>query len=166
MKTCNFCKESKPLDSFSSYKENADGKRGYCKTCDAAKQRERRKDPAVVLTNRHRDRAYREANREHLHALRLARAVPASRKFDPYKKRARHALLRAVKRGKIIKPEACSDCGQIDNVHGHHADYSKRFEVEWLCSQCHGKRHRLEDDQFRVTVGGGAAVQFTIERIR
>lgn len=33
-------------------------------------------------------------------------------------------------------------CGTDKNVHGHHHDYSKPLDVEWLCSTCHGIEHR------------------------
>ena len=49
----------------------------------------------------------------------------------------------AVKRGKIEKPELCSNC-QIkpklsEQIEAHHKDYSKPFDVEWLCVPCHKK---------------------------
>lgn len=64
-------------------------------------------------------------------------------KRDPVKLRARTALNHAVERGKLERPTTCPGCGAKDvpsrRMHGHHADYAKPLEVEWLCSKCHGK---------------------------
>ncbi|MFA5381843.1 MAG: helix-turn-helix transcriptional regulator [Candidatus Micrarchaeia archaeon] len=46
----------------------------------------------------------------------------------------------AVDHGHLIKPSACEKCGLEDIIlHGHHSDYSKPLEVEWLCPACHGQ---------------------------
>lgn len=56
---------------------------------------------------------------------------------------ARALLNRAVKEGKITKPQFCEDCGLGDGViEGHHSDYSKPYEVNWLCKPCHTETHR------------------------
>lgn len=57
---------------------------------------------------------------------------------------AKEKLNRAVKAGKVFKPDSCSKCkGSEKKMYGHHKDYSKPLEVEWLCSACHGITHRL-----------------------
>ncbi len=60
----------------------------------------------------------------------------------PEKRDVRQKLYRALKAGKLTKPEECSECGSRENIQGHHEDYSKPFEVIWLCAKCHMKRHR------------------------
>jgi hypothetical protein len=53
-----------------------------------------------------------------------------------------HWLVRsAIKSGKLIKPTKCTGCGRETRLSGHHNDYSKSLEVEWLCSSCHKLRH-------------------------
>ena len=46
-----------------------------------------------------------------------------------------------------VKSDACEGCGKwcedARKLHGHHSDYSKPLEVEWLCASCHGKKHRV-----------------------
>lgn len=59
--------------------------------------------------------------------------------------RARQLVHIAIKRGQLIRPALCGKCGQrprptIDgrpNIHGHHHDYDKPLDVEWLCAKCH-----------------------------
>jgi hypothetical protein len=56
-----------------------------------------------------------------------------------------HMILgNAVRSGKIIKPEECSECHQIlRRIDAHHEDYSKPLEVVWLCHKCHMRLHRM-----------------------
>ena len=49
---------------------------------------------------------------------------------------AREAYVAAKKQ--LAKPGACERCGKVGKLLGHHADYSKPLEVQWLCHVCHG----------------------------
>ncbi len=61
---------------------------------------------------------------------------------DPAKERAHQVLKRAIRRGDIIRPTVCSNCPRHDvRIIGHHNDYTKPLEVEWLCEECHSKIH-------------------------
>jgi len=58
----------------------------------------------------------------------------------PERKHARDAVYRALKDGRLVKPERCERCGEIKhNLQGHHKSYEKDrwLEVEWLCIKCH-----------------------------
>lgn len=52
------------------------------------------------------------------------------------KKGARQLTVYAIKKGKIVKPKQCEKCGKPE-VHAHHNDYSKWWEVTWVCHDCH-----------------------------
>lgn len=54
---------------------------------------------------------------------------------------AHKAIENGIRRGKIEKPNSCSECGEIGYVHGHHEDYHKPLDVIWLCPDCHRDRH-------------------------
>lgn len=58
---------------------------------------------------------------------------------NPDKTRAVSALNQKIASGKIIRPAQCSKCGSESKPEAHHEDYSKPFEVIWLCKGCHGK---------------------------
>jgi hypothetical protein len=53
------------------------------------------------------------------------------------KANARRVFLGAVQSGRLHRPDKCSMCGKVDFVEGHHNDYYKPLDVEWLCSPCH-----------------------------
>jgi len=60
------------------------------------------------------------------------------------RKSARAAINMAVWRKRIQKPTTCQACGKFSksrNLHGHHEKYSYRLRVEWLCQDCHFKKH-------------------------
>lgn len=48
---------------------------------------------------------------------------------------------RALKSGKLVRPDHCALCKTPCLPNGHHDDYSKPLDVIWCCDSCHGKRH-------------------------
>lgn len=46
-----------------------------------------------------------------------------------------------IKKGTIVRPDNCQACGDEGIPHGHHDDYSKPLDVEWLCVPCHKLEH-------------------------
>lgn len=50
----------------------------------------------------------------------------------------------ALREGLLIRPSCCSACGKRGKIDGHHADYSKPLDVEWLCRSCHTAVHRRQ----------------------
>ena len=63
------------------------------------------------------------------------------------KYRARSAVLRAVARGELVRPGACSRCDRPCKPQGHHPSYERAdwLKVEWLCKRCHLRHHADED---------------------
>ena len=71
--------------------------------------------------------------------------------MTPDQKAAYDSVRAATHRGQLPRPSACARCGASARfgsdgrslLHGHHADYAKPLEVEWLCPKCHRKETRL-----------------------
>lgn len=81
------------------------------------------------------NKAYYEKNKKAIEAKRKL-----AQKKDPQKNRARHQLGYAVRVGKI-KRLPCEVCGE-KLTQGHHTDYSKPLDVQWLCAKHHGEAER------------------------
>jgi hypothetical protein len=162
-KQCAGCKETKPLDDFYKARTGRLGRQGRCKECvrseyraryqanpEAERARSRQKHAANRDQERERLRDYYDRNKGQASARnRDWRRQHPDRHLaeDPAKQAARRAVINAVRRGRLVKPTSCEDCGNAAPkraLHGHHEDYSKPLEVEWLCTTCHGKRHRVE----------------------
>jgi hypothetical protein len=47
----------------------------------------------------------------------------------------------AVKRGTLVRPLRCAECGAAGEVRAYHLDYDLPLEVLWLCLSCHRERH-------------------------
>ena len=56
--------------------------------------------------------------------------------------RTRNQFYSAVKKGKIKRIDICTACGSSKQVQAHHNDYTKPFEVVWLCCKCHRLVHQ------------------------
>lgn len=61
---------------------------------------------------------------------------------NPEKRRAYTLVWKAVKRGKLVRPDTCQECHKPTHPHAHHSDYKKRYDVIWLCPQCHAALHK------------------------
>lgn len=55
---------------------------------------------------------------------------------------ARYRTRRAIKEGSIKIPVKCDDCGREHNLDCHHNNYDNPLDVSFLCSDCHGEKHR------------------------
>lgn len=61
------------------------------------------------------------------------------------KRAARIKVREAVKYGRLVRPLECNRCKKIPPrardgrscIHGHHHDYGKPLDVEWICAKCH-----------------------------
>ena len=140
MKKCSKCGLLKPETEFYQDKRTTDGLKCQCKKCHCK----------TTVATRDKEKA-RKTNREYMRRMRIeypekVRLVERLRELtrpNDEKKRARMLLNVAVRNGKVVKPMKCQDCGAVGTVYGHHADYTRPYDVEWLCSECHGKRHRM-----------------------
>lgn len=54
-----------------------------------------------------------------------------------FRHKVRKLLGSAVRSGRLKRPRACERCSIKCKPDGHHPDYSKPFEVQWLCPKCH-----------------------------
>lgn len=145
MITCRTCEERKAPDSF--YKSN----RTQCKECVKDRVRKYREENLDAIQEYDRQRGLLEHRKAAVKARahRYKRNVAEIRARNPEKSKARIALGNAVRDGKVIKASGCEECGSSINIQGHHDDYSKPLDVRWLCSACHGRHHREENEKMR-----------------
>lgn len=134
-RVCSKCHIEKSLEAFARRRDGHRSLRPYCRVCNNKERWQRRQIP---------DRLELERERARLRGYRRDYSGRLSHgPRDPEHDRARAKLNDAIKAGKIIRPTVCSECGQgVKRIEAHHHDYSRPFDVEWLCSRCHGKRHR------------------------
>lgn len=77
------------------------------------------------------------------HVLRLLSATVAH--GHPVRQRqiktAHKATQQAIRRGELVRPERCPECGKVPigrAVNSHHPDHDDLTFVEWACDACHG----------------------------
>lgn len=143
--TCNICFATS--DKVEFYK----GVTSRCKECHKKKVKENREAKAEYYRaydamRFQRDEHRREANRQYMQTdagkASHRKAHNKWKEANP-EKRAAHVIIgNRIRDGSIIKPDKCQDCGAGGKIHGHHHDYAKPLEVEWLCPQCHTNRHK------------------------
>lgn len=133
MKTCFKCGQAKPRSEFYAHKMMADGLLGKCKTCvsvDCLAHRQKNADRVAEYERQRSQRSDRKAKKriyENRH-----------RRRHPEKDRARCAVARAIKRGKLVR-QPCVYCGN-PKTQAHHRDYSKPLDIVWCCFRCHRER--------------------------
>ena len=123
-----------------------------CKEC--RKERVRANRRAKIQYYREYDR--KRANREDRVAARKAYAKTeqgiekgnaAKNRWTEKNKKKRwvaYAVNNAVRDGVLKKPSECSSCGKTNcRIEGHHSDYDRPLDVQWLCSACHRAWHKM-----------------------
>lgn len=145
---CTECGNEKQMGKFCISRTAVSGRCQPC--CSCFHKRRIQNNPVYEQEQRERARARYAKNRED--EKRKARERYHLRPQKPYcfgeKQRAREYLKGAVRRGSILKPSRCEECGEVfqkSKIHGHHSDYSKPYAVKWLCSICHGLEHRKRE---------------------
>lgn len=152
MKKCFKCKETKPLSEFYPHGQMGDKHLNKCKQCT-------KKD---VTQNRFKNiekiRAYdrKRARLPHRIKNKIERNKIYKEKF-PLHFKARGAVTRAVRSGKLKRPDICEICKKEARIYGHHDDYTKPLDVKWLCQPCHSSLHqdlrREALDEYNKEVG-------------
>lgn len=153
-KQCFKCGEVKPLSDFYNHPRMRDGHVNKCKECNKKDVRENRKLKSDYYNEFDRNRArlpHRiKAKKEYLKTENGKKSkIKSTKKWrnkNQIKKKAINALNNAVREGRIIKQRTCSECGSGGRIHGHHCDYSKPFDVMWLCPSCHVKWHKINGE--------------------
>jgi len=145
--TCRVCNVTSDVAEFYA------GVNTQCKECHKAAVQKNRQDKIEYykkydayryqndpkVRNRHKRYAKTEAGKASLQKSRQkwSEASP--------EKRACHVILNnAVRDGRVKKPTSCQVCGAGGRIEGHHHDYTKPLDVEWLCRFCHVQKHKEE----------------------
>ena len=153
MKICTKCKEEKNKSEFYNNKAMKDGLQSYCKKCNTENStqwfinnrekhydsvnRFQKNNPVRVREIQQKTTAKSKQEDPEKWKKRAKRNSIKWRKNNPEKLKANYLLNYAVKSGKI-KRLPCIKCGDPKS-HGHHSDYSKPYDVVWLCAKHHGK---------------------------
>lgn len=138
---CGVCKEFKPYDEFYKNKRTILGITPDCKKCHCKVNIKTRN----MDTARENNRKYMErARKKNIEIFRERERKYSLNRSKDEKYWARKEVNNAVKRGDILKPDICEECGRKVRITAHHEDYTKPLSVKWLCYKCHGKKHRKE----------------------
>jgi len=128
LKVCWSCSSLKTMDEFCTDKKSSDGISRSCRGCRSADNRRWYKSNRSLA----RDMADRYKNK------------------NPEKVAAHQELAKALRKETLFRPNVCEICNRECSVEGHHEDYLKPLDVNWLCRTCHNSVHGLS-----VSKGGG-----------
>lgn len=73
----------------------------------------------------------------------------AHRRRDMRKRRIHSMVSQAIKTGRLQRGP-CESCGATERIHAHHDDYSRPYDVRWLCHSCHSSLHAHDDRNYYV----------------
>jgi hypothetical protein len=125
---------------------------GYCRECIAKNAKEWRKlhpytEEQMARRNGLQNKRYKERNEPPELKMDEVNIKRRMKYHDPryieerFKIQVRSLTRAYIKSGKLIK-QPCEECGEKRNVEAHHDDYSRPFDIRWLCKFHHMEHHR------------------------
>ncbi len=137
-KLCSKCKKTIPVENFSKDRSRGDGLQSWCKSCCGLAIQAYCRTDHGRLTRREAWKIY-HSKPEAKERARIASSV--YRKKHRRKHNCGMKVQYALKTGKLLKPENCSNCGWVGKLNAHHPDYNEPLRVVWLCPSCHKRLH-------------------------
>lgn len=148
MKTCKRCNVTKEDSEF--YPRDAS-----CKECRLmlvhAYRKEHLEQCRLYELSRKRAPHRVQARKVYAqtHAETVSRIKRAWAARNPRKRSAEAVVGNCIRDGKLIK-QPCVVCGTSENVDAHHEDYSRPYDVIWLCRKHHMEHHAVKREIERV----------------
>ena len=136
---CPSCKQWLRECDFYGDSKSPNGLKSHCKKCHTKISIATRDEINKRRLNREHMRRARKSDPEKF--KRIHREANRKRPKGTPADAARSKLRTEVRAGRIEQPSRCSECNRRHKVVAHHEDYTKPLEVEWLCYECHGRRH-------------------------
>jgi len=149
MKRCYKCGQVKPLLAFTKNRTRRDGVQAECRECRKiaaslywGTHKVERAAYQVTYYVKHKEqceetkRRYRKTpkGRATLKAIKTAYRINY-----PLKEQCHSQFYHAITAGKIARQPCINGCE--GKAEGHHSDYTKPFDVLWLCRPCHNAWH-------------------------
>lgn len=135
-KQCFKCGRILDIKEFYPHKEMKDGHLGKCKDCTKRDVFIRSRQKTDQIKEYEKARSQTEKRKQSRRFY-----VAKYNKEHPERLAINHRVARAIKSGKILKPECCSICGKKGKTVAHHHDYSKPLDVIFVCQSCHKRIH-------------------------
>lgn len=136
-KRCTRCKETKLSAAFNRCCQTADSLQCWCKSCQSSWQ--------VSYRETHRGYVAHGKSVLKWRASQKGReSYRRCRQRSPDKYPAHSAIHRAVRDGRLTRPDRCFRCHVKCRPQGHHHNGYKKshqLDVTWLCQSCHQAAH-------------------------
>ena len=150
MKVCRECNVEKHLSEFYKHDRMADGHLNKCKFCVKKivhKHREKNIEQIRLYDKQratlpHRVKSRSEYAKTENGKKSKQKAMKLYVERYPMKKAAHTLISNAVRDGRLKRQFECSVCKSTQKIEAHHDDYTKPFDVRWLCEKCHKNWHK------------------------
>ena len=133
MRRCYICKKEKSLSEFYKDKTKSLGFSNRCKICNKIQLLKWR-----IKNRKHVSEYVRKYNQTEKGKEIKRKNQIRDRMTKPLACKAVHKLNYAIQKGIIIR-KPCVICGK--KAQAHHSDYTKPYDVIWLCSLHHTRLH-------------------------
>lgn len=168
MKVCKICFQEKNEFDFSSNELTKDGFQHICKICYNQKYNKPRLENIKKTKEKYRlDRKRKyiyELKKEYFGRIKLSLVDKLTEKekekLYKLKRRAWDSIMTELRAERLKKLNHCIICESKNDIHKHHEDYEKPYDILWLCAKCHGKIHRIKGEYYER----GIEVSFKIAR--